>query len=439
MVGLFGLVAVTRAALHSSVEAAALTRAEDIAALAAIDALPDPLPGGTDALASQVVDGERVIAASARLAGEPPMVTARPAPGVTEILDSPVDLGVRVGPKHTRVVTIGVETPSGPVTVMVAATLGDIDHAISMFAKFILLGFPLIVAVVAWVSWITTGRALRPVERMRVEADSISGEALDRRLPVPPGTDEVHRLALTMNRMLDSVEASVEQQRRFVADASHELKSPITAIRVMLDFAEANPEKVDPDQLARDLHYESTRLEHLVGDLLALARFEDDTLHLQRREIDLEDLLHEEALAAQRRSTKLVDTTGAQAVRILGDAEPIRQLLRNLLDNALRHADTTVWIDSESADGTAVITISDDGPGIPPGESEQVFGRFVRLEKHRSRGEGGTGLGLAVCRAICRAHGGDVAVIDPTHGGATLEVRLPLPPPGVESQDFLPC
>ena len=226
--------------------------------------------------------------------------------------------------------------------------------------------------------------------------------------------------------MLDRIESSAERQRRFVADASHELKSPVAAIRTMLEVADASPGSVSLEELTRDLLAEDLRLERLVADLLVLARTDEDGLALETVEVDLDDLVAEEAGAATSRFGIAIDETGVEAARVIGDAERLRRLLRNLLDNAARHAAGQVWVALERDRGSALLTVSDDGPGIPPGQEERVFERFVRLDTARSRDKGGTGLGLAVVRAIAVAHGGWVEVDESRHGGATLAARLPL-------------
>ena len=194
----------------------------------------------------------------------------------------------------------------------------------------------------------------------------------------------------------------------------------------MLEVADASPESVSLQELTSDLLAEDLRLERLVADLLVLARTDEDGLALETVEVDLDDLVAEEAGAATSRFGISIDATGVGAARVFGDAERLRRMLRNLLDNAARHAAEQVWVTLESERGSALLAVSDDGPGIPPGQEERVFERFVRLDTARSRDEGGTGLGLAVVRAIAVAHGGSVEVGESRRGGATLAVRLPL-------------
>jgi signal transduction histidine kinase len=308
--------------------------------------------------------------------------------------------------------------------VLVAASLEPARRALDVLWPLLLIALPIILAAVGLVIWALTGRALRPVEAMREQAAVISAAELERRLPVPPSHDEVHRLAMTLNDMLDRLEAAALRQQRFVADASHELKSPVAAMRTMLEVAERDPHFEDWRTLLADLGREDRRLERLIGDLLTLARFDEHALAVRRAEVDLDQIVGREAEAAGRDGGR-VDASEVRPMRILGDPDALARLFRNLVDNAARFAAATVWVESEAADGEAVVWISDDGPGIPASAREHVFERFVRLDESRDRRAGGSGLGLALARAVAVAHGGKIAVIEPRHGGATIEVRLP--------------
>jgi signal transduction histidine kinase len=275
---------------------------------------------------------------------------------------------------------------------------------------------------VAILTWLLAGFALRPVERLRVQASAVSGT--DRRLTVPLTGDEVQRLAVTLNEMLTRLDEASRTRRRFVADASHELRSPVASLRSIVDVTRAAGADLRPDVL-EDLSTEIGRLEALIDDLLWLARSDEgDAPEPVREEVDLDQLVRQEAAAVRRRRPIGVDTTATRPARILGDPNALARLVRNLIDNAAHHAQR-IWLRSEAADGWATVGVDDDGPGIPAQEREQVFERFVRLDPARAGGSGGYGLGLAVAREIARAHGGDVTVVESRRGGASLEVRLP--------------
>ena len=430
-VGAVLLIVVARRTVEISIEDAGVARAEAVAELARNDLLPQLIPTTGDVVAIQVIgaDGE-LLAWSAGMGGSEPLVDERMRPQQREEYqdrelgeDLEELLGFDLeGP--LSIVTVGAATPQGEATVVVASSL-DTEDTIDVILEVVVVGYPVLLVLVVLVTWWVTGRALHPVESMRVEAEQITGTDLHRRLPVPVGEDEIHRLAETMNRMLGRLEESAEQQRRFVGDASHELKSPVAAMRTMLEVAKANPGGVDVEQLTSDLLFEDLRLQRIVADLVTLARSDEQALVTEAREVDLDDVIRGEAEASGRSGVP-IDTSDVVPVRVSGDPERLHQLLRNVLDNALRHAATGVWVTAATEDGSAVVSVSDDGSGVPDGERERVFERFVRLDSARSRDDGGTGLGLAVARAIARAHGGTLVVGEPRHGGATFDLRLPL-------------
>ncbi len=420
----------TRDRLESNIESSAAARAEALAALWEAGAAEPVLPGSRRFLAQIVAADGEVLAASPGLEGIAPFTRLAPAPGerirteVDGILEAVEDLPGRPedeGPY--AVVVLGARGGDGPVSVQVAATLESAADAVDELTGVLVFGVPLLLAVVGALIWVLTGRALRPVDAMAGEAQTISAAALDRRLPVPGSSDEIHRLAETLNAMLDRLEASTARQRRFVADASHELKSPVATIRAMLEVADQSPDFDEWRTLIADLLAEDARLERLVADLLTLARTDEGAPLPRREEVDLDQIVGREADAVSDRAR--VHTAALRPVRMWGDPDRLAMVFRNLASNAARYGGE-VWFESRAVDGQAVVSVSDDGPGIPAAERERVFERFVRLDEARARGAGGTGLGLAVCRAIARAHGGDVQVVEPRHGGATLEVRLPL-------------
>lgn len=288
--------------------------------------------------------------------------------------------------------------------------------------------FALLLVVVALFSWHMTERTLRPVERMRQSAEAITASDLSRRVSVPDGDRDLSRLARTFNDLLARVEAAMDAQRRFVSDASHELKGPVAATKVMLETARAYPEAVDPSTLLSDLANENEQLQGIVADLLALARQDEGRLQVNLAPLDLCDLIYEEVSSLERRSAVSLDVSGVEPLVCAGDAQLLGQALRNLLENAVRHAHSHVAVTCHEVLGSTGrlirISVSDDGSGIAPADRERVFGRFVRLGKDRGRATGGTGLGLAVVQGIVERHGGRVYFSDPEIGGATAVMEL---------------
>jgi signal transduction histidine kinase len=317
-------------------------------------------------------------------------------------------------------------------TVLVAGSLDDLSDSTTALAGTLLVAVPLTGAVLAGVVWVAVGRALRPVEDIRARVDSISASRLDRRVPEPGAPLEIARLAHTMNAMLARLHASSEQQRRFVADASHELRSPLARMRAELEVDAAHPTSADPEATAASVLAETVGVQRLVDDLLLLARGDAGALAaLPQRQVDLDDVV-ETAVGGLRPAGELrVDTAGVRPVQVSGDRAQLERLVGNLLDNAVRHARDTVTITlTEDGDGDsdaeAVLVVADDGPGIAPEDRERVFERFTRLDDARTAGSGGAGLGLAIARDIAERHGGSLRLDGAASAGARFVLRLPL-------------
>ncbi|MET7319865.1 HAMP domain-containing sensor histidine kinase [Streptomyces sp. NPDC005549] len=316
-----------------------------------------------------------------------------------------------------RFAAVPVKTDDrGTLTVYAGAPLSAEHGAVNTALTVMLIGFPLLLAVVAWVTWLVTRRALRPVEGIRREMAAITAsEDLARRVPVPGTHDEVARLASTTNETLAALESSVERQRGFVADASHELRSPIASLRTQLEVAAAHPELLDLDGAVAD----TVRLQRLAADLLLLARLDAGERPAEAR-VDLAALARE---AAEGRTG--VSVRGEGTVRVAGSRGQLGRVLANLLDNAQRHARSAVEVSVRRDGDTAVVAVADDGEGVPAADRERIFERFVRLDAARSRDDGGAGLGLAIARDVAVRHGGTLTVHDAPAGGALFELRLP--------------
>jgi signal transduction histidine kinase len=279
--------------------------------------------------------------------------------------------------------------------------------------------------LVALATWLATGRTLRSVAAIREQVDMITAEALDRRVPVPPAGDEIARLAETMNRMLDRLARATARQRRFIADASHELRTPVAAVKATTEVALAH-DGVDAREVLGEVHRETRRLEALVADLLDLARIADTGAAPRRTApVDLDDLVLQEVRMVRRLHPALtVDAARVSAARIDGHAPDLTRLLRNLLANAARHAGGRIAVSLENRAGAVRLAVDDDGPGVPPRERDRIFEPFVRVDAGRDRRSGGTGLGLALVRAIVTAHRGTVVATESPWAGARFVVHL---------------
>jgi signal transduction histidine kinase len=324
--------------------------------------------------------------------------------------------------------TVSEDADSGGTeyVVRVAASLDDVEESTATLVPLLLVGVPVLLVVVGATTWAVVTRALSPVERIRREVEVIGDEGLDRRVPVPRARDEIHRLATTMNAMLTRLETSRRRQQRFVSDSSHELRSPLASLRQNAEVARAHPDAMPAGELADVVFEESVRMQRLVDQMLLLTRTDEGELGHRQREVDLDDLARTEA--ARLRNGLVIDTSRVGDGRVLGDELALGQVVRNLLDNAARHAQERVEVCVHRDGPRVVLTVDDDGAGIPEDQRERVFERFVRLDEARARDDGGSGLGLAIVREISRAHGGEAAVSASALGGARFTVDLPAAP-----------
>ena len=417
VLGALVLVAGLQRALTNEVGAAATLRASEIAR--ALDAGAAPSTVVTDRSDEQIVQiigpAGTVIAASTNVAGRAPL--ARPAPGRSAVADVSFDDDA----------FLTVAKRAGPRTVLVARSLGRVTDATRALAGLLAVGLPVLLIVVGVTIWRVVGRALAPVEAIRAEVDAITVTQLHRRVPQPPGGDEIGRLATTMNATLDRLERAQSRERRFAADASHELRSPIAAIREHAEVARASPGRTTVAELAGTVHAEILRMQALVEDLLLLARADEHSIALRRRPTDLDDLVFDVARRLRTTTALRISTTAVSAARVDGDPAALRRALGNLADNAARHARAQVAFGLSVEDGRAMLQVDDDGPGIDVNNRDRVFERFVRLDDARSRSHGGAGLGLAIVAEIVAAHAGTVVFCDSPLGGARCTVALPLP------------
>ena len=326
------------------------------------------------------------------------------------------------------VFAVAAERESGDVIAVAGRSTGTIEETLGSVAMLLTAAVPLIALVVGITTWIAVGRALAPVERMRRQVDAVTASDLSQRVEDPRTGDELGRLAHTLNDMLARLEDSQRAQRRFISDASHELKSPLAVLRQYAEVAAAHPDRVTASELTETVLDEGQRLERLVQGMLVLARADEHALTITAVDVDLDDVLYAEAQRLRAMGKVETDASAVRPVRVHADAALVRQAVRNLVDNAARHASARVALASEVADGMALVTVDDDGPGVPPDQREHVFERFVRLDDARSRDAGGSGLGLAIVREITVRHGGWARIVESPFGGARAELRLPLAP-----------
>lgn len=309
------------------------------------------------------------------------------------------------------------------LTVHAGAPLAAEQRAVGSVRGAMLTGLPVVLLVVAGVTWLVTRRALRPVEGIRREMAAITAsEDLSRRVPEPGSHDEIARLARTTNETLTALEAAVERQRRFVADASHELRSPIASLRTQLEVGAAHPELLDVNGAVAD----TVRLQALAADLLLLARL-DAGERPGTALLELGALVREEV--SQRTGDRIPVTVSVAeetgGLEVTGSRAQLARVLGNLLDNAQRHAHGAVAVAVRAEGGGVAVEVTDDGDGVPGAERERIFERFVRLDDARTRDEGGAGLGLALARDVAARHGGRLTVTDAGERGARFVLWLP--------------
>ncbi|MGY0062029.1 sensor histidine kinase [Streptomyces sp. LZ34] len=324
--------------------------------------------------------------------------------------------------------TIVPVTASTPYSVDVTPSTTALDNATRLLLRQVAPAAAGLVLFVAALTWLLVGRALRPVAAIREEFTEITERDLHRRVPVSKARDEISRLARTMNATLDRLYQAMTRQRQFVADASHELRSPIAAVRAQLELALARPSRTDWPTAVHKALQDTERLQAVASDLLLLARLDAQEAP-PRSPVDLAALAAEEVRRHPGTVPECADASdgdaGPAAAVVHGSRVQLSRLLTNLTDNARRHARTTVSIGVAVRDGMVELSVDDDGPGIPEPDRERVFERFTRLDDARARQDGGTGLGLAIAKDIAHAHGGTLTLHTSPRGGVRVLLRLP--------------
>lgn len=429
--GSLAVVSVVRSSLYQSATNAAKAEALDLSSLeAARGHISRRIPNAEEQAAAQIVSSSGSVLASTRnVAGQAAMVDLRPAPNKL-VVASGITLEVRRFTSinlhlDAKFVVAAVRMPGGQSapTVLVAYSLGAADHAVNVLETSLSLTVPLLALLVGALVWWLTGWALRPVEAIRARVAELSATDLSQRLPAPATTDEVGQLARTMNDLLGRLQAANDRQRQLIADVSHELRNPLAALQAELEVAREHPRTTGRSMLEASMT-EVARMSQLVDDMLTLARIDEGMLRLRPGDVDLDELVLDEAERMRARSGLEISTEGVSAARITGDEAQLRRAVTNLADNARRHARSRTRFAVRRAGQFQQLIVEDDGPGVPWYEREHIFERFVRLDAARPHDGTGAGLGLAIVREIVSAHGGSVWVED-AEPGARFVVNLP--------------
>ncbi|MEV7969332.1 ATP-binding protein [Sphaerisporangium sp. NPDC088356] len=414
------LVGVLGRALVTSTDEVAYQRAREVVALADDGRLSDPVAVSDGTIIQVLDDRGRITHITLGADRLVPLVSARereevPPDGRGRFVDgSPYGI-----PGPLRVVVLHADHGR---TVIAARSFKDVADSLTATVHMLAVGTPVLLVLLGAASWLIIGRTLRPITALRRGAAEISGTARARRLPVPEARDEVHELATTLNDMLARLEAAEASQRALISDAAHELRSPLASIRLQLEVALGHPEGQEWPETAEGVLEDTLRLSRLAEGMLTLARLDERRRPARWQPVDLGELV--EATAGRYDDT-VVKVVAASPAVVDGDALDLGRVLVNLLDNAVRHASAHVGVELRATRAEALITVTDDGPGIPEADWERVFNRFTRLDSSRSRDDGGAGLGLAIVRETVRAHGGSVHLEDASPGLRAV-VRLPL-------------
>jgi signal transduction histidine kinase len=384
----------------------------------------------------QVLDARGVVVASTpQLQGKPAM--ARFTPGTRRIASATVCGGV-FPTGQCDIVVAQTARRSGQDWVVYSSAPTVPPYVDPLMAAVIGATAALLAGIMTYVGHRIVTSCLKPVNDIRAELDRINENCPERRVPYPQSHDEIHALAESVNRTLARLQAAMRQQRQFTSDASHDLRSPIAAMRAEVEDALLAPEETTVPNVGNAVMGSLDRLERTVSDLLSIAQL-DEGDPLEREPVDLAELVTTECGRRQEQS-KHVECLLEAGVVVNGDAERLSRLLTNLIVNAERHAASTITLHVRRMpstrrdihrfpDGIAMLEVLDDGPGIDPDKRELVFHRFARLDAARNKDSGGAGLGLAIARQIAQAHGGTLQIED-CPKGTRFVLRLPLRPGG---------
>jgi len=412
------LLTVLRRTMLDNIDTALALRAADLGVLVASGIAPRDITIPDDGTSfAQIILAGDVIASSTNVRGQPPVDTLTDSSQITVRQTSGDD-------EVFRLVVTEQNSPAGPVTIAVGTTLVDMEQTARVATWTLTITGLALTTLAGAATWLVVRRALRPVDSMRAEVADITVSGLDRRVSQPTTDDEIRLLADTLNDMLVRLESGTRAQRDFVSAASHELRTPIAVIRHVLEVAQST-NAPDWREIADSVLEEDIRMERLVDDLLLIARTDAGVSRSEHwTAVDLDDIVFEEARRVP--SPIQIDVSRVSAGQVNGDVEQLRRVVRNLLDNSLRHATQAIAIDLDSIDGRVSVAVDDDGPGVAPGDRKRIFERFVRLDESRTRSDGGFGLGLAIVAELVDSLGGEVRVeFSERLGGARFVFTLP--------------
>lgn len=423
------LLTVLQSALVSTARQAVSSRAAEICDIAAQDGLARATSavreGAQPGQLLQIVsDRGVVLAASSTRIGPHPLASLTPAPGETISTKTDIDQGGSTD--DFLVAAQGCALGGTPYVMLAAAPIQVQADPVQTVGVFLLGGAPVVLLVVGVAVWVLVGRALDPVEIIREQVSAIDARRLSERVAVPPSRDEIAALAQTMNVMLDRLEAADRSQRSFVSDASHELRSPLSTVITSAEVSVVDPSGKQSGERLETILRESRRMSFLVDNLMTLARADSSGLELRQVDVDLDDVLDGELRHLRAASSHRV-TSSVPPVRVVGDPRRLTQVIRNLLENADRHARTTIAVSLVAGPAHALLRVDNDGDPVPVPMRQRIFERFVRLDDTRSRDSGGSGLGLAISTEIAVAHGGTITAMETSAGWCRFEFTLPRP------------
>lgn len=416
------LISSQRNSLTSGIQTTALLRAQDLASVIEDGTIPtDIAVKNEDSSFVQVINSSgTVVASSENISGELSLASKIP---VSEIVTFYTRSELPAGESDFRVIGLRVQSTKGAFTIFSGVSLEPATDGTDSLRNSLLIVMPILLLLVGAFTWIAVGMAFRPVEDITRMVSEITAEDLHRRVPQLNSDDEISYLAKTMNNMLERLENSDQEQRAFIGDVSHELRSPLAGMQAQLEVHQLHPDADLTAQVVSEVLEEVTRMNHLINDMLLLATVEKQRVQTSYEYVSLNEVVLTEAEKIKGKTTLEINFSNVHAVQVIGSERQLARLLRNLLENAVRFAEANIRVSLIKTDVGVQLRIDDDGPGIPMAERESVFHRFTRLDESRTRSDGGVGLGLAIVRKIADIHGATVHIED-NHPGAAFIVKF---------------